>query len=92
MQAGVTGDMPEKPLDMHGDQPGSDASISTNRPPLHQCSREGEADPLARSGATGFRSAPIAADNREPGDLPFVPGEKPNPGQETRCQHGGCFG
>ncbi|AJC79731.1 hypothetical protein IE4803_CH02542 [Rhizobium etli bv. phaseoli str. IE4803] len=28
-----------------------------------------------------FRSAPIAADNREPGDLPSVPGEKPTLGK-----------
>jgi len=56
--------MPEKPLDMHGDQPGSDASPSTNRPPFHQCSREGEDDPPARSGrpVSGLpRSRPITA-------------------------------
>ena len=56
--------MPEKPLDMHGDQPGSDASLSTNRPPFHRCSREGEDDPLARSGrpVSGLpRSRPITA-------------------------------
>ena len=45
-----------------------------------KCSREGEENPLARSGATDFRSAPIAAKTREPGDLPTVPGEKPIPG------------
>ncbi len=37
---------------------------STNRPPFHRCSREGEADPLARSGrpVSGLpRSRPITA-------------------------------
>jgi len=56
--------MPEKPLEMQGDQPGSDASISTNRPPFHRCSREGEDDPLARSGRPVSgppRSRPITA-------------------------------
>ena len=81
VQASGTGDVPEKPLEMHGDQPGSDASISTNRPPFHRCSREGEADPPARSGRPVFRSPPIAADHREPGDLPSVPGEKPTLGK-----------
>ncbi len=32
------------------DQPGLDASLSTNRPPLHVRSREGEEEPMARSG------------------------------------------
>ncbi|ARQ10568.1 hypothetical protein NXC12_CH02557 [Rhizobium etli] len=86
------GDVPEKPLEMHGDQPGSDASISTNRPPFTEAAGKARQIRWHDQGQPDFRFAPVAADNREPGDLPSVPGEKPNPGQETRCQHGGCFG
>jgi hypothetical protein len=78
-EAGRAGEMPEKPLEMHRDQPGQDASISTNRPPFHRCSREGEKDPPARPGDR-FPVRPVAADTREPGDLPPVPGPKPIPG------------
>jgi hypothetical protein len=62
---------------MHRDQPGQDASISTNRPPFH------EKQPGRRGGSAGTirgdrkRSAPVAAANCEPGDLPSVPGIMP---------------
>ena len=71
--------MPEKPLEMHRDQPGQDASNSTNRPPFH------EMQPGRRGGSAGTirgdrAVAPVAADNCEPGDLLSVPGIMPNLG------------
>ena len=72
--------MPEKPLEMHRDQPGQDASLSTNRPPFHemQPGRRGRSAGTIRGDRK--RSAPVAADNCEPGDLPSVPGIVPNLG------------
>jgi len=71
--------VPEKPLEMHRDQPGQDASNSTNRPPFH------EMQPGRRGGSAGTirgdrAVAPVAADNCEPGDLLSVPGIMPNLG------------
>jgi hypothetical protein len=62
----------EKPLEWRHEQPGLDASFSTNRPPLRVAKilREGEEGPLA-PGATTC----------EPGDLPSVTGIMPTWGE-----------
>ncbi len=66
-----------KATGMHRDQPGQDASFSTNRPPFHekQPGRRGRSAGTIRGDRK--RSAPVAADNCEPGDLPSVPGIVP---------------
>src|SRR5262245_3027460 len=65
---------------MHRDQPGQDASHSTNRPPFHemQPGRRGRSAGTIRGDRNTV--APVAAENCEPGDLPSVPGIMPNLG------------
>lgn len=73
----------EKPLGWQHDQPGQDASFSTNRP-LFRVARkpwEGEENPTVLSTTTTC----------EPGDLPST-GMVPTLGRFPRCQHGGCRG
>lgn len=65
----------KKPLAWHHDQPGLDASYSTNRPPFHDGLPGRRERPAGtRSGATGFGPPPSRRLIREPGDLPCVPG------------------
>jgi hypothetical protein len=73
----------EKPLGWQHDQPGQDASFSTNRPLFRVADRpwEGEENPTVLS----------RIKTCEPGDLPST-GMVPTLGRFPRCQHGGCRG
>jgi hypothetical protein len=86
---------PEKPLEWHHDQPGPDASMSTNRPPLRDARRLRSRN-LARK-TSGRRGGPVRAFD-EVRDA--VSQETCHPQghrarsreRRSRCQHGGCHG